>query len=278
METSTRAKRLLVVANEAVGSDRLVEEILKHAGDPRHAEVVIVSPALVSSPLRLAAGDVDPAIDEARRRLEISVDALRQAGLVASGEVGDAEPDLALHDAQVKYPADEVIVIAHPEEHATWFEKGLEERVSRELDIPITYIEVAPGRATPSDVRDVAPTASKVAAEERAEERETYYLPPLSVRDRFALALGPLGTVVLWVLAATCRGEIPQDFRGDAGCVAISVLAVFAIVVTAIHVPLLLLLRSGRYTSKGLAEFMSLFLFVYFVPALLAATIIAIVA
>ena len=39
--------------------------------------------------------------------------------------------------------------------------------------------------------------------------------------------------------------------------------------------PALLLLRSGRDTSQGLADFMSLFIFMYFIPALIAAVIIA---
>jgi hypothetical protein len=278
MATRTRPKRLLVLANEAVGGNRLVEEILKRAGDPGNAEAMIVSPALVSSRVRLAVGDLDDAIAGARQRLQISVSALERAGIPARGEVGEAEPDLALHDAYVKFPADEVIVVAHEDEHASWLEKDLQEKVRRELSIPITYIEVAPRAAAPvvAEVKDVAPAAQQTAAAERAEERSTYYLPPLSARDRFALALGPLGTLALWLLASSCRGELAQDFSGDAGCVTIMVLALFGVVVTAIHVPALLLLRSGRYTSKGLADFMSLFMFVYFVPALAAAFVIAI--
>jgi hypothetical protein len=278
-DRTARAKRILVLANEAVGSGRLVDEIVARAGDPDKAAVMIVSPALVSSPLDLAAGDVDDDIAGARRRLEISVYALRARGVEASGEVGEAEPDLALRDALVKFPADEVVVLAQPEESATWLEKDLLERVRRELTIPITHIEVKPADpAQVAEVTDVEPKARRVAAEQRAEEFDANYLPPLSTRDRFALALGPLGTVALWLLASSCQGELPQDFSGDAACIAITVLAIFGTVTAAIHVPATLLLRSGRYTSRGLAEFMSLFMFVYFIPALVVATILALVA
>jgi hypothetical protein len=263
-----------VVANEAVGGRPLVDEILARADG---AEVMIVSPALVASPLDLAAGDVDDDIAAARQRLHASVDALRQKGLNVSGEVGEAEPDLALRDAMVKFPADEVIIVAHPDESATWLEKDLLERARRELAVPIVYVEVEPGTAEPAirDVREVSPEGPRVAAEQAAEEFETDYLPPMPRRDRFALALGPLGTLALWLLASDCRGHLPHDFSGDAGCIAITVLAIFGLITAAIHVPALLLLRSGRGTSKGLADFMSLFIFVYFIPALIAAVIIA---
>jgi hypothetical protein len=55
------------------------------------------------------------------------------------------------------------------------------------------------------------------------------------------------------------------------------IMAIFGLIIAAIHVPVVLLLRSGRETSRGLAEFMSLSIFVYFVPALLASAVIAIV-
>jgi hypothetical protein len=240
---------------------------------------MIVSPALVASPLDLAAGDVDDDIEAARERLRRSVEALTQRGIQAGGEVGEAEPDLALRDALVKFPADEVIIVAHPDEYATWLEKDLLDRTRRELSIPITYIEVVPQSGAPAvkDVAQVTPAGPRVAAEQRREEFDTDYLPPMPKRDRAALALGLLGTVGLWLLASSCRGHLPHDFSGDAGCIAIMIMAIFGLIIAAIHVPVVLLLRSGRETSRGLAEFMSLSIFVYFVPALLASAVIAIV-
>jgi hypothetical protein len=274
---STRTKRVLVIANEALGGDQLVDEITKRAGD---AEVMIVSPALVASPLDLAAGDVDDEIEEARRRLQVSVDALQQKGIQAAGEVGEAQPDLAMRDAMVKFPADEVIIVARPQEYATWLEQDLLDRTRRQLAIPITYIEVEPRGPAPAvrEVTNVRPAGRRVAAEQRAEEFDTDYLPPMPARDRLALALGPLGTVALWLLASDCQGELAHDVSGDAGCIAITLLAIFALIITAIHVPALLLLRAGRYTSKGLTDFMSLAMFLYFPPALLAAVVIALTA
>jgi len=272
---STGTKRVLVIANEAVGGEQLVEEIFKRAGD---GEVMIVSPALVASPLDLAAGDVDDEIQDARRRLQISVDALQQRGIQAAGEVGEAQPDLAMRDAMVKFPADEVIIVAHPQEYASWLEQDLLDRSRRELAIPITYIEVEPTRAAPvvREVTNVRPLGRQVAAAQRAEEFDADYLPPMPTRDRLALALGPLGTIALWLLASACQGELAHDFSGDAGCIVITLLAIFGLVITAIHVPALLLLRAGGSTSKGLTDFLSLTMLVYFPPAVLAALVIAV--
>ena len=163
---STQGRRVLVVANEVVGGDELVEEVSRRVGDPDNAEVMIVSPALVDSPLDLVAGDVDDDIEAARRRLQISVEALRRKGIQASGEVGEAEPGLAILDALVKFPADEVIIVAHPDEDANWLEKDVLGRARRELTIPITHIEVEPRAAGPS-VKQVQEDPERPKPDER---------------------------------------------------------------------------------------------------------------
>jgi hypothetical protein len=273
-------RRILVVANEVIGGEQLVEEIARHAGRGGQPEVKIVSPALVGSALDLAAGDVDDDIAEARRRLERSAEALRGRGIRATGDVGEADPVLAIRDALVGFPAAEVIIVTHPSERATWLEKDLLERARRQVSVPITHIEVeADGGATASvrDVREVSSARNEAAANRSQAEFETDYLPPMSRRDRFALALGPLGTIALWLLAADCQGQIPHDFGGDAACIALVILAIFALVLTAIHVPMLLLLRAGNYRG-GLADFVAKAILYYIPAALVAGVVLALIA
>ena len=91
-------KRLLVIAPVAVHGDALREEILRRAGNEA-AEVHLVAPAVTESKVKAALGDVDDAIDDADRRLERSVERLHDRRISASGQVGDADPLVALEDA-----------------------------------------------------------------------------------------------------------------------------------------------------------------------------------
>src|SRR5688500_13850710 len=157
--TADGAHRIVILANEVIGDQALVREIARHT-EGRPARVRIVAPALVKSPLDLAAGDVDDEIEDARRRLEASIAAFAQSGIDATGDIGEADPVLALEDALRLFPADEVIVVAHPRERATWLEQDVVERARREVDVPVTVIEIEPGAGVKA-VRVVSPARSQ---------------------------------------------------------------------------------------------------------------------
>jgi hypothetical protein len=276
----THTRRVIVVANEVLGGDRLLEEVTRHLGSNANAEVMVVSPALVGSPLALAAGNVDDDISAARDRLEASVRALRQRGIQATGEVGESDPNLAIQDAVAKFAADEVIIVAHARERANWQEKDVVERAKRDLTVPITYIEVDSGGAAPAvrDVTDVRPEGNRVAADRAQAEFETDYLPPLSRADRLTLALGVLGILGLWLLAANCQGDLFQDYSADdPACIALLTIASLMTTVTIMHVVMLLLLRSGNYRG-GLTRFISKTILYSMPVALVAGVVLTIVA
>src|SRR3982751_2966353 len=71
--------RILLVANETVAAPAVRKRIEARA-EHGSAEVFVVAPALTSSAFKHVAGDVDDAIEEARRRLDDTVRALRDAG------------------------------------------------------------------------------------------------------------------------------------------------------------------------------------------------------
>jgi hypothetical protein len=136
------AYRVLVMANQTVGGRALLEEI-KNRCKGRHSEILVVVPALTSSPLEHWASDVDRAIAEARLRLEESLRTMESAGLAARGEVGDHhEPNAALEDALRVFAADEVIISTHPPEKSRWLERGVVERARREVPLPVTHVVV----------------------------------------------------------------------------------------------------------------------------------------
>jgi hypothetical protein len=134
--------RVIVMANQTVGGRALLEEI-KGRCQGRESEILVVVPALTSSPLEHWASDVDGAIAEAKQRLEDSLRAMESAGLTARGEVGDHhEPNAALEDALRYFAADEVIISTHPPLKSKWLERGVVDRARREVPLPITHVVV----------------------------------------------------------------------------------------------------------------------------------------
>ena len=136
---SDDAYRVIVLANQTVGGRALLEEI-KSRCTGRQSEILVVVPALTSSPLEHWASDVDGAIAEARQRLEDSLRAMESAGLTARGNVGDHhEPNAALEDALRYFAADEVIISTHPPQKSKWLERGVVDRARREVPLPIAH-------------------------------------------------------------------------------------------------------------------------------------------
>jgi len=133
-------RRILVVANETVGGERLRDEI--HSRSEGYDEqVLVVTPAL-NSHLRHWASDEDNARVEAQKRLDASLARLRAGGIDAKGEVGDAEPLQAMEDALRLFGADEIIISTHPEGRSHWLEKGIVETARGRFAVPITHVVV----------------------------------------------------------------------------------------------------------------------------------------
>jgi hypothetical protein len=132
--------RVLVCANETVGGGALLNEIRNRCRG-RGSEILVVTPAITSQ-VKHWVSDVDEAIEEAHRRRERSVRAIAEAGFEARGEVGDSDPNVAISDALLTFPADEVIISTHPPHRSRWLERGVVERAREEVDLPITHVVV----------------------------------------------------------------------------------------------------------------------------------------
>jgi hypothetical protein len=250
--------RILVVANETVGGRPLLQEIERRVRG-RQAEVRVVAPALVASHLKHALGDVDEARELASERLERSVESIRTLGVEVTGDVGDADPNLAIEDALRTFTANEVIISTHPRERSTWLEKDVIERAQRELSVPITHVvvdtEAEGGTEQVKRVERITPTPQR--EEEEVEKERVDYLPPLTWRDRLTLVVGIVGTVVLGVLALTSHND--GSFAGASAVQ--GGLAIAAFMITLWHSVALLLMGSVRYRGifQDLAADMVLF-------------------
>jgi hypothetical protein len=131
-------RRILVVANETVGGHTLRQTIHEHSEDYRE-HVLVVCPAL-NSPLRHWASDEDPARAAAQDRLQKSLARLRELGIDARGEIGDAEPLQAIEDWVRLFGPDEIIISTHPPGRSHWLEKGVVEGARERFAVPITHV------------------------------------------------------------------------------------------------------------------------------------------
>jgi hypothetical protein len=133
-------RRILVVANETVGGFPLRSLILERSLDVQE-QVLVVTPAL-NSPLKHWTSDEDDARTAAQERLDTSLAKLAEAGVQASGEVGDGDPVQAIEDALRTFGADEIIISTHPEGRSNWLERGVVERARERFAVPIRHVVV----------------------------------------------------------------------------------------------------------------------------------------
>jgi hypothetical protein len=133
-------RRILVIANETVGGEPL-RDLIHRRAEGVEERVRVICPALMS-PLRYFASDEDGPRAAAQERLARSLARLRELGVTAEGEVGDADPLQAIEDALRTFGADEVIISTHPEGRSQWLERGVVRAARVRFDVPITHVIV----------------------------------------------------------------------------------------------------------------------------------------
>jgi nucleotide-binding universal stress UspA family protein len=133
-------RRILVIANETVGGGPLLNEIRRRS-EGVNEHVLVVVPAL-NSPLRHWVSDEDGARGAAQKRLEASLAAMREAGIDATGEVGDGDPLQAIEDALRTFAPDELIISTHPEGKSNWLERGVVKGARERFALPVTHVVV----------------------------------------------------------------------------------------------------------------------------------------
>jgi hypothetical protein len=119
---------VLVLASSSVDASLLRREL---GDDVEGAQVLVVSPAVNSSPLAFWVSDADEAIEEAQERLDATLSGLRDAGVSARGTTGESEGLLAIQDALATFPADRVVVVDDPEVAA---------EAAARFDVPVSAI------------------------------------------------------------------------------------------------------------------------------------------
>jgi hypothetical protein len=119
---------VLVLAASPVDAGLLRREL---GDEVEGAQVLVVSPAVNSSPLAFWVSDADEAIEDAQERLDETLANLRRSGVDARGTTGDSEGLLAIQDALATFQADRVVVVDDPE---------VAQEASERLDVPVTAL------------------------------------------------------------------------------------------------------------------------------------------
>ncbi|HKG10607.1 MAG TPA: universal stress protein [Gaiellaceae bacterium] len=133
---------VLVIANETVAGQTLIEALKSRAAEGE-TRVTVVAP--INEPREGYVVYEDTRRAAAGRRLDRTLQLLREAGIPASGLVVDADPVNATRDAiaQAEPPIDSVIVSTHPPERSGWMQRNVPERVRKAAgSVPVEHVVV----------------------------------------------------------------------------------------------------------------------------------------
>ena len=133
---------MLVIANETVAGRSLIEAIERRRKDGP-VRVTVITP--VNQPREGYVVYEDTRRAAAGRRLEKTLEALRAAGIPASGHVVDTDPVAATRDAlaTLEPRPDEIVVSTHPQQRSGWLRKNVVERIEDAAHgLPVEHVVV----------------------------------------------------------------------------------------------------------------------------------------
>jgi GABA permease len=139
--------RVLVLANQTVGSEELFDE-LRRIGADRDATyhvVVPVSPIETGTAATHGPLDVEEATREiAQQRLDDTLATLRAENLDAAGELGEYRPLRALATAVESFHPDQIVISTLPPEESVWHRFDVVDRARAEHSVPVTHVVSTP--------------------------------------------------------------------------------------------------------------------------------------
>jgi len=123
----------LVLASKTLEGEGLLDRLKEKGseGGPRLFIVVVPQPD--------GTGD---APRQARERLAAMLDRLHEAGLVASGMIGDPDPYTAAANALELFRVDDIVISTLPDQRSGWLRANLIERVRHVTSAPVEHVEV----------------------------------------------------------------------------------------------------------------------------------------
>jgi phosphopantetheine adenylyltransferase len=138
----TSERHVLVIANETVAGRSLIEAIERRRKNGP-VRVTVITP--VNQPREGYVVYEDTRRAAAGRRLEQTLEALRAAGIPASGHVVETDPVAATRDAlaTLEPPPDEIVVSTHPQQRSGWLRRNVVDKIRGAAGgLPVEHVVV----------------------------------------------------------------------------------------------------------------------------------------
>jgi hypothetical protein len=136
-EEAMRMRRYLVVANQTLTGPRLIAKVRELDRDEPSAFHVLV-PTTVPKDHPWTEGEVQGI---ARRRLEEGLALFHDAGVEATGQVGDPDPVVAVEDILREQGFDGIVISTLPPRLSRWLKLDLPRRVEGLFGLPVIHVE-----------------------------------------------------------------------------------------------------------------------------------------
>jgi len=130
-------RKVLVVANETLTGDELLDAVRERAEGG--ALVTVIAP--VNAPREGYVVYQNTRRASAGRRLDRTLEKLREGGIRATGHVVDHDPLTAVKDAIAMEEPDEIVVSTHPESKSGWRRRNLLDEIRKAAgQIPVEHV------------------------------------------------------------------------------------------------------------------------------------------
>jgi hypothetical protein len=194
-------KHVLVIANETVAGQSLIQALEKRSAE---GELLVTVICPVNQPREGYVVYEDTRRASAGRRLDRTLEALRSAGIKASGFVVDADPVAAVRDAliQLEPKPNEIVVSTHPRQRSGWLRRDVVERIRRAAGgLPVEHVVVDLGKEASAEA-NVLVVAN-----------ETVVGDPLLAKVRERAAQGPVSFLIISPQSDATASEHPEAER-----------------------------------------------------------------
>jgi predicted deacetylase len=193
-------KHVLVIANETVAGQSLIEAL----GRRKDGGLLVTVICPVNQPREGYVVYEDTRRASAGRRLDKTLETLREDGIKASGFVVDADPVAAVRDAlaQLEPRPDEIVVSTHPRQRSGWLRRDVVERIKRAAEgLPVEHVVV--------DLEKEASAEANVLVV----ANETVVGDPLLGKIRERAAQGPVSFLIVSPQSDATASEHPEAER-----------------------------------------------------------------